>query len=185
MARSRIWWLYLFGTCALAVLVLALPAYRAWREYLSTRFVEPLPVAAGESVEYAGGRWRLLESAVEPLPEGYYSNAGLPPPEQEWVYVRARFELVRGPAMDQQTLNLCQIQASDRSDRVWSGTNNNNKLPSDCGSGSDASYREIQAEVGKPWIFERNFRVPADVAKEVRPEIKLLKQQPHFLRFTR
>jgi hypothetical protein len=177
LSRVR-WWAYLVGCVALAAFAIGRPLLDGWREYARTHPVTPIAVAAGQEGRYADARWRLVAASVDPAAG---STRRLPPGT---ALLRARFTVIPGQATDLQLLRRCRVQVRDRAGRRWEtygirlGT-----LPDNCGSGFDASFREITAKVGEPWTFEVGFLVPDTVVREVEPEILMPKELPRYLRF--
>jgi hypothetical protein len=175
MPRTR-WWAYLIGCVALAAFAIGRPLISGWREYARTHPVTPIAVAAGQDVQYADARWRLVTSSID-------TTRKLPPGT---ALLRARFTVVPGQATDLQLLRRCRVQVRDRTGRRWDTYGARlGPLPNNCGSGYDASFQQISAKVGEPWTFEVGFLVPDTVVGEIVPEILMPNELPRYLRFSR
>lgn len=175
LSRVR-WWAYLVGCLLLAAVAIGRPLFSGWSAYARTHPVTALTVAAGHEARFADARWRLEAMSVDST-----GTRRLPPGT---ALLRARFTVIPGPATDLQRLRRCRVQVSDREGRRWDASGIRlGPLPSNCGSGYDASFKEIAAKVGEPWTFEVGFLVPETVARDVAPEILIPNELPRYLRF--
>jgi hypothetical protein len=172
-ANENSWWrrqrLWLLGALLLGAWALLMPYREAWQGYARTHPMQAIDVAAGKSVAYEHAQWRLLN----------VTERDVPGQREDAMVLVARFELVMDADAEATRLDRCRGRISDASGRVWSNDSFGllavkHTLPASCGSGLGADFKTIQAQPGKPWLFEQVYQVPRGIdPKTLRPEIFL------------
>ena len=190
-ARRRL--LCLLALPVLAALTLGWPSWQAWIRYARTHPVTATIVSPGAEGDYAGARWRFLETIVDATPSDTLGRQIQLP--DGVVSLRARFTVVPGPVTDLDALRLCEGRLRDPAGPIWSANRLSafrpaGDLTDNCGwglsnAGNWMEMTERTAKAGEPWTFELNFVIPADAAARAEPELLLSGQYPDYLRFRR
>lgn len=164
--RHNRWWL------AGAVLIAGATLWMSYRDALDAyRSRHPnIPLAANKSdwTHYAGARWRL--TGFETLPPGDPRIRGAL--RKDAMVVLVNYETIPDSGTKVRDLDTCKGALTDADGRRWepdpgalprlSGP----RVPTTCGSGYDASFKQILAVPGRPFAFRHAYLIPRTVRRE-------------------
>jgi hypothetical protein len=172
--RRNVWWL--LGTAVLGTWAIYAPYRDALDSYRQRHPSQP--VAAGKSAwtQYEGARWRLVSAeALAPRDPRI-----LGPLRKDAGVLLVRFEVIPDSGTKTATLDACRGSVADAKGRLWEANPSElprlkgAKLPTTCGSGYDAPFKQVLAVPGRPFAFQHAYLLPRGQTMEgLRARIEL------------
>ncbi|MFB2598075.1 hypothetical protein ACEXQE_09810 [Herbiconiux sp. P17] len=180
----RGWWRRNWiGLVAVAVLVpatLAVTFSAEWGRYYADRPSQPIPVAAGESIDFAGASWQVLDSRRIPSSSAEGVDARLPEGTDLVVVTVsvAPHELDADGKSPFCNLQLDEMRGSEVL-RSWKDAEFSDiDYDGDPDAGSGCSSDETG-----DYTFETLFVVPSGASDELAVQLESLDELPRYLRF--
>jgi len=165
--RSNVWWL--LGTAVLGGWAIYAPYREALNSYQERRPSTPVRAGKGEWTAFEGARWRLLGAEVlaprDPRLQG--------PLRKDAGVMLVRYEVIADSGTQTRALDACRGAIVDARGRRWEADpvglprlSREAKLPTTCGSGTDAQYKQILAVPGRPFAFQHAFVLPRELQQD-------------------
>jgi len=182
--RARTWWRRNWvGLVAVVVLVpatLAVTFSAEWGRYYADRPSQPVPVAAGESIDFAGAGWQVLDSQRISGTSAEGVDARLPA-GTDLVVVTVT---VSPHELDADGKSpFCDLQLDEmRGDEVLRSWKDAIFSDIDYTGDPDLGSGCSSAETGD-YTFETLFVVPSGASDELAVQLESVNELPRYLRF--